>query len=318
MRAVTFVDGVVQVATVAPPQLSPTQVLIDVKAAGLNGADLLQRRGLYPSPPGVADIPGLECAGVIKSVGEKVTTRHPGDLVMALLPGGGQSEQVVVDADLTLLVPPSLSAVEAGGFCEVFATAHDALITQCSLRRGERLLISGAAGGVGVAAIQIAKLVGAHVTASVRDAALHKAVRDLGADAVIDVSESENHAPYDVILELVGAPHLQNLLRSINSGARIWVIGVGAGARMELDLLSLMTKRATIGGSTLRARSHAERALVVKKMWDDLADAVSSKKIRVPIAAEFPLVSADSAYERFVAGSKFGKIVISMTARQKS
>ena len=241
------------------PEPGPEELLVDVKAAGLNGADMLQRRGLYPAPPGApADIPGLELAGEVVAIGRAVTRFSPGDRVMAVVAGGGQATRAVVHERVALPVPEGLRWAEAGGFPEVFTTAHDALFTQCDLTVGERVVVHGAAGGVGIAGVQLAARAGARVVATVRNLDLHAAVAEIGAACgVVDVCAPDAfgaRGPFDVVLELVGAPNIADDLASLATGGRIAVIGVGGGATAEVNLLTLMAKRGRIHGSTLRAR----------------------------------------------------------------
>ncbi|MGH9047642.1 MAG: zinc-binding dehydrogenase, partial [Acidimicrobiales bacterium] len=243
------------------PVPGDTEVLVAVRAAGLNGADLVQRRGFYPAPPGSPpDIPGLEFAGEVVAIGRQVRTAAVGDRVMAVVGGGAQATMCVVDEAHVLPVPEGLSWPEAGGFPEVFSTAYDALFTQAELGSGNRVLISGAAGGVGTAGVQLAAATGATVVATVRDPARRDEVAALGALHVIDPAEVAAHGPYDVVLELVGAPSLEEALPHLATGARIVVIGMSAGASISLNLFQLMSTRSRISGSTLRARSRTEKA----------------------------------------------------------
>ncbi|MGP8064584.1 MAG: alcohol dehydrogenase catalytic domain-containing protein [Acidimicrobiales bacterium] len=311
MQAVTIVDTHLAWQSRPDPEPSHDELLVEVRAAGVNGADLVQRRGFYPAPPGSpADIPGLEFAGEVVAVGDAVTRFRPGDRVMALVGGGAQAELVTVPEQVVLAVPDGLSWAEAGGFPEVFSTAYDALVTQGRLARGDRVLISGAAGGVGTAGVQLAHAAGAHVVASVRSVALHGLVRQLGADEVIEPDQVTQHGPYDLSLELVGAPGISETLGALAEGARIVVIGVGGGAKVELNLFALMTKRATIGGSTRRARPVEQKAEVARAVEADVLPKLASGELRVPVAATYPLSEATTAYERFAAGGKLGKIVL--------
>jgi NADPH:quinone reductase-like Zn-dependent oxidoreductase len=216
---------------------------------------------------------------------------------MALLGGGGQAESVTVDARHVLDVPDSLDWTQAGGFMEAFCTAHDALFTQAQLQAGDRLLVNGAAGGVGVAAVQLGVDAGAKVTANARHH--HDELRAFGADT--DVA-----GDYDVILELVGGDNLQQNLLRLATGGRIVVIGLGAGRSAEIDFGPLMTKRGRISASTLRARSADEKAKVVRRLAG-----LDLTRFSVPVEATYPLAEIDAAYERFAAGGKFGKIVVS-------
>jgi NADPH:quinone reductase-like Zn-dependent oxidoreductase len=288
MRATVIVDGRLEVQERPDPVPGEGQVLLRVRAAGINGADMSQVAGRYPPPPGTpVDIPGLECAGETED----------GRRLMALLPGAGQAELVAVDESHTLPVPDDLTWEQAGGFMEVFATAHDALFSQAMLHDGERLLVNGAAGGVGVAAVQLGIAAGAQVTASARHH--HEELRALGADTDVE-------GDYDVILELVGGDNLSANLDRLATKGRIVVVGMGAGSRAEIEFGKLMGKRGRIFGTMLRFRSGGEKADVVRL----LGVAVREWPLSVPVEEAFPLDRAQEAYERFRSGGKFGKIVL--------
>ncbi len=281
-----------------------------VRAAGLNGADVMQRQGRYPPPPGAPpDIPGLELAGEVVATGHGVRRWADGDRVMAITGGGAQAELVVVHEREAMPVPESLGWAEAGGVPEVFTTAHDALFTQAGLTLGEAVCVHGGAGGVGTAGIQLAATAGARVVATVRGVEHRDDVAALGAEA-IDPSESEAHGPYDVILELVGAPNMAGNLEALATGGRIVVVGVGAGAKAEVDLLGLMGKRGRIHGSTLRARPLEAKADAARRVEAHVLPLFDGGRLRVPIEATFPLADAAEAYARFEGGGKFGKVVI--------
>jgi NADPH:quinone reductase-like Zn-dependent oxidoreductase len=292
MRAAVLHDGALRHEERDPPEPREGEIRIRMHAAGVNGADLAQRAGGYPAPPGtVQDIPGLECAG------ETDDNRR----VMALLPGGGHAEVVTVDERHVLPVPETVTLAEAGGFMEVFATAHDALFTQSQLKAGERLLVNGAAGGVGVAAVQLGVALGAHVSATARHH--HDELRAMGADL-------EPDGRYDVILELVGGGNLAADVERLATSGRLAVIGVGAGATQEINFHLLMRARGRIHGSTLRSRSPEEKAEVVARLRDDVLPLLADGRVRVPVEATFALEDAQEAYERFAAGGKFGKLVL--------
>ncbi len=311
MRAATIRDGEVLVADHPDPEPGHGEVLVRVRAAGLNGADMLQRRGAYPAPPGSpADIPGLELAGDVVALGPGAVRFAVGDRVMAIVGGGGQAELCAVHERQAMPVPGTVDPLPAGGLPEVFTTAHDALFSQAGLRMGERVLISGAGGGVGTAAIQLATAAGAHVTASVRNAGLHDAVRALGADEVLDPSDTAEGGPYDVLLELVGAPDLEDNLRAMRRLGRVVVIGVGAGFKAELNLLAVMGQRLQIGGSTLRARPLEEKAETARAMEREVLPLFERGVLQVPVAESFALDRVAEAYDRFAAGGKLGKIVL--------
>ncbi|HLY49225.1 MAG TPA: NAD(P)H-quinone oxidoreductase [Solirubrobacteraceae bacterium] len=310
MRAVTIREEDLRVEEHPDPTPGAGEALVRVRAAGLNGADMMQRRGLYPAPPGApADIPGLELAGEVVEVGPGVKRFEAGDRVMGIVAGGGQAELAVVHERILIPVPESLDWPEAGGFPEVFTTAHDAVFTQAGLRMGERLLVHGGAGGVGTAAIQLGRRAGARVTATVRNPDLRPRVAALGAE-VIDPEGFAEHGPFDVILELVGAPNLSQNVNALALGGRIVVIGIGAGAKGELNLGVLMQKRGRLHASTLRPRPLEEKALTARAVERSVLPLLAAGEIQVPVAATFPLVQARAAYDSFAAGGKFGKIVL--------
>jgi NADPH:quinone reductase-like Zn-dependent oxidoreductase len=251
----------------------------------------------------------LELAGVVVGTGEACQRFQIGDRVMSIVGGAAQAELAVVPDMTAMAVPHRLTWPEAGGYPEVFITAHDALSSQGGLKAGERLLVTGAAGGVGLAGVQIGALVGATVIASVRRAELREQVCGFGATAV-DPSEVPGHGPYDVVLELVGAANLAENLQALAMGGRIVVIGVGSGATTEINLHQIMGKRATLRGSTLRARPVAEKAAATRLVERDVLPALGDGTVRVPVEATYGLEDVEAAYERFSAGGKLGKIVL--------
>jgi len=311
MRAATIRDGEVLVEEHPDPEPGIGQVLVRVGGAGLNGADMMQLAGRYPAPAGSSpDIPGLELAGLVEALGPGAERFAHGDRVMAIVGGGGQAELAVVHERQLMRVPDAVELPDAGGLPEVFTTAHDAIFTQAGLRPGERLLVQGAAGGVGTAAIQLARAAGAHVTASVRNPDVRDAVADLGAHEVIVPEGFEGHGPFDVVLELVGAPNLAGDLKALGTNGRIVVIGVSAGAKAELNLLALMGKRARIMASTLRARPLEEKASTARAVEREVLPGFERGDLRVPVAETFALDDVASAYERFAAGGKLGKLLL--------
>ena len=312
MRAVTIRDEQLSLEEHADPEPGPGEVLVAVKAAGVNGADILQRKGGYPAPPGSPeDIPGLELAGEVKALGRGARRFSEGDRVMAVVGGGGQAELAVLHERGAMPVPDSLDWPEAGGTAEVFVTAHDAIFSQARLRPGERLLVHGGAGGVGTAAIQLGRAAGATVTATVRNESLRPEVEKLGATA-IDPEDFADHGPFDVILELVGAPNMGQNLKSLATAGRVVVIGVGAGFKAEVNLLTLMGRRATLSGSTLRARPLEEKAAAMRLVEKEVLPLFGSGALTVPVAETFALDDVEAAYARFTEGGKLGKIVLSM------
>jgi NADPH:quinone reductase-like Zn-dependent oxidoreductase len=313
MRAATVRDGEIVVEDHPEPTPGHGEVLIAVRAAALNGADMMQKRGLYPAPPGWPQaIPGLDVAGAVVALGQDATRFAVGDRVMGFVGGGGQGERLAVHERLLMPVPDALDWVAAGGFSEVFTTAHDALFTQGGLQLGERLLIHGAAGGVGTAAVQLGVAAGAEVVASVRNPDHHEAVAALGAHTVIGAEDFADHGPFDVILELVGAPNLPGDVQALNTLGRIVVIGISAGAKGELNLGALMGKRGRISASMLRGRSFEDKALAARAVERHVLPLVERGAVVVPIAETYALDDAPAAYERFAAGGKLGKIVLTL------
>ena len=314
MIAATIADGEVSPREHPDPRPGTGEVLVRVRAAGLNGADIAQRAGRYPAPPGSPpDIPGLELAGEVAELGPAATRFALGDRVMGIVGGGGQAELAVVSERILMSVPERLDWPAAGGVPEGFTTAHDALFTQCGLLAGERLLVHGGAGGVGTAAIGLGVAAGARVHATVRNESLRDGVAALGA-SVIAPEGFAQYGPFDVILELVGAVNLAENLEALAPLGRISLIGMGAGSRAELDLFRLMAKRARIHGSMLRARSLEDKALTARRMERSVLPALADGSVSVPVASTFPLQRVADAYAAFTAGGKLGKIVLTMEA----
>ena len=315
MHAVTVADGALRWREHPDPVPADDELLVDVRAAGVNAADLLQRQGLYPAPPGSpAEIPGLELAGVVLAAGIACQRFGAGDRVMALVGGGAQAERAIVHERLALPVPADVPWPEAGGFPEVFTTAHDALFSQCRLTLGERVLVQGAAGGVGIAGLQLAARAGARVVATVRNAARRDQVAELGAACgTVDVVAPEDTAargPYDVVLEVIGGPNLPGDLEALATDGRIAVVGVGGGARADVNLLALMGARGRIHGSTLRARPLEGKARAAQLVASQVLPLLEAGEVRVPVEATVPMEEATAAYERYAAGGKLGKIVL--------
>jgi NADPH:quinone reductase len=311
VRAVTISDGKLVVEERPDPEPGKGELLVRVRAAGLNGADMLQRKGAYPAPPGSPpDIPGMELAGEVTALGPGASRFGEGDRVMAIVGGGGQAELAVVHERAAMPVPERLDWPQAGGLPEVFTTAHDAIFSQAALRTGEHLLVHGAAGGVGTAAVQLGRVAGARVTATVRREEHRAKVEELGARA-IDPEGFEELGPFDVVLELVGASNLAPNLSALATGGRIAVIGVGGtGPTGEINLLAVMQKRARIHGSTLRARPLEEKAIAMRLVEREVLPHFEDGSLTVPVAETFPLEQAEEAYNRFESGGKLGKIVL--------
>lgn len=296
------------------PAAGPGTAVVRVRAAGLNAADLQQARGDYPAPPGwPADVPGMEIAGEIEQAGPGVTGIVPGDRVMALVGGGGHAERVTVPAELLLPVPDGLPWEEAAGFPEAFSTAWDALVTQAEVRAGDRVLVSGAAGGVGTAMVQVAAACGADVVASVRRPGLHDQVKALAPDGRVDVvtpGQEASHAPYDVIVELVGGQDCLQRVTLLRSQGKVLIVGVQAGTTAPLRMFDLMLARAQLIGTTIRGRSPAEKALLAADMRTSVVPLLAQGRLRVPVDTVFPLQQFADAYARLAGPGKFGKVIL--------
>jgi NADPH:quinone reductase-like Zn-dependent oxidoreductase len=311
MKAATIVDNKLEIREHPDPEPAKGELLVRVHAAGINNADLLQVQGFYPAPPGSpADIPGMELAGEVVATGDAVTGFAEGDRVMAVVGGGAQAQLALVHERVAMRIPESVPFPEAGGFPEAFLTAHDALFTQAGITIGDRVLVHGAAGGVGTAGVQLAAAAGARVTASVRNARLWDGVARLGAAEVVAHDDFADRGPYDVILELVGAINMAGNLAALDRFGRIVIIGVGAGASAEVDLLTVMSKQAVITGSTLRARPLEGKALVTQRAEAHAVPLLADGAVRVLIEETYPLKDAAAAYERFAQGGKLGKVVL--------
>jgi NADPH:quinone reductase-like Zn-dependent oxidoreductase len=312
MRAVEIHEGTLHIVEHEVPHPGPRDVVVAVKAAGVNGADLLQLQGFYPAPAGWPEkIPGLEMAGVIASVGEDVHEALLGRRVCGIVGGGAQATHCVIPVEHLIFIPEDISWNEAGGFAEAFTTAHDALVTQGDLRTGTRVLISGASGGVGTAAVQIGHALGAHVIAVTRTSDHQETLRSLGADETILLEDVLGLDPVDLVLELVGASHLTLAQQILAPFARVVVIGVSnGGAQLEINLHVLMTKRATYTGSTLRSRSREEKAVVINRVNETLAPLWAIGELQVPLARSFELDDVTQAYEYFAQPGKFGKVML--------
>ncbi|ATY13043.1 zinc-binding alcohol dehydrogenase [Amycolatopsis sp. AA4] len=312
MRAVKIKDGQFELGEAPDPAADGDQVVVRIRAAGLNAADLQQARGAYPAPPGWPDdIPGLEIAGVVEDPGPTATGWAAGDRVMAVVGGGAHAERIAVPASLLLPIPDSVDDVHAAGFPEAFSTAWDGLVDPAGVRPGERVLVTGAAGGVGTAMVQVAALAGADVVASVRRPETHAAVQALAPEAtVVTPEQEEENGPYDIVVELVGGKDCLRRVRWLNPYGRILVIGVGAGEETTLRLFDLMRVRGRVLGSTIRARSTVEKAALANRVRKGLLAALATGRLTVPVDSVYPLEQAAEAYVRLGTPGKLGKIVL--------
>ncbi|KQP44093.1 NAD(P)H-quinone oxidoreductase [Brevundimonas sp. Leaf280] len=300
------------------PVAGPGQVLIRVRAAGVNRPDLLQRTGAYPPPPGASDVLGLEIAGEIDAVGEGVTRWTVGDRVCALLGGGGYAELAVVDARHVLPIPEGLDYVQAAVLPETVFTVFANVFEGGALKAGETLLIHGATSGIGVTAIQMAKAAGARVIATSRGADKAAAAKALGADISLDAKSDDLEAQIreaggaDVVLDMVGRDYAALNLNSLNAGGRWVVIASLTGPRVEMDLQRIMLKRLTLTGSTLRSRPADEKARLTAAVEATAWPWVASGKVKPPVQAVFALEQAADAHAELEAGGHIGKIVLSV------
>lgn len=325
MRAVMMIGrgepDVLVTADVEAPVPGPDQVLVEVAASGVNRADLLQRRGRYPVPPGAPEnIPGLEYAGVVVECGAHVSALSVGDRVMGIVGGGGYARYVAVNEREAIPVPAELDLIQAGAVPEAFLTAFDALVAQADLRAGESVLVHAAGSGVGTAALQLARWLGAEVYGTSRTVEKLRRARDLGlqhgisaagpeswCDALLDLTDGRG---VDVVLDLVGGPYLADNVRALGSRGRIVTVGVTGGRSAELDLRALMGKRGSITGTVLRARPLEEKAALAQNFARVTLGAVADGRLKPVVDETFPPEAAPEAHRRMEANLNFGKLLI--------
>jgi putative PIG3 family NAD(P)H quinone oxidoreductase len=305
-------------AEVPDPVPGPGEVIVEVTAAAVNRADVMQRQGHYPPPPGSPPYPGLEASGVITAVGPGVEDRHVGERVAALLAGGGYAEQVAVPAGQLLPVPQGMSLQEAAALPEVACTVWSNVVDIARLRQGETLLVHGGGGGIGTFAIQLGKALGATVVVTAR-AAKHEQLRALGADLVVDYTETDFVAATrdftggrgaDVILDIIGAKYLERNVAALAPDGHVAIIGLQGGRKGELDLGALMTTRGTVSATTLRARSTADKARIVKGVRDQVWPLVDAGAIRPIIDRTLPMRDAPEAHRLMESSDHIGKILL--------
>lgn len=306
-------------STVPEPDVRPGEILVEVAAAGVNRADILQREGHYPPPPGAPEWPGLEVSGRVVAVGDGVETWRSGDEVCALLPGGGYAERVSVAAELVMPVPDGVSLRDAAALPEAAATAWSNLVDVGGLRAGSTVLVHGGSGGVGSFAVQLASALGARVLATARDEARCTRVAELGAevaipyaddDVVARVREATEGAGVDVVLDVLGAGGLEANLRCLATGGRLVVIGLQRGRRGEIDLGRMLAKRLTVAGTTLRSRPLAERAEIVAALREHVWPLVAAGRVRPVVHASLPMDRAGEAHELLESGEVLGKLLL--------
>jgi putative PIG3 family NAD(P)H quinone oxidoreductase len=307
-------ESVMHIGEVKAPELGPRDLRIAVRACGVNRADLLQREGHYPPPAGASDIIGLECAGIVRECGSDVVGWTRGDRAMALLPGGGYAEEVVVDAGSAMHVPESLSDEEAGAIPEVFLTVFLTIFQLAKAREGESVLIHGGGSGIGTAATTLCKLAGMRVLVTAGSDEKCARCLEHGADVAINYKSEdfvEKAKGVDVILDHIGAPYLPRDLRALGVGGRVVIIGsMGGGKTAEIDVSSLLGKRQQIIGSTLRARPAHEKAALVAAFMERFGDELREGRIRPVISEVLPIERVADAHRMMAAGEHFGKIVL--------
>lgn len=315
-------ESVLRLGEAPLPILGRGELRIRVAAAGVNRADLLQRRGLYPPPPGASPVLGLECAGRVTELGQGVTGFEPGQRVMALLAGGGYAEEAAVPAGCVMPVPESMPLQSAAAVPEAFLTAHLALVELGGLTVGDWCLVHGGSGGVGTAALQLARAVGAHAVTTAGSEARCRRCRELGVtvavnhrsdDFVARVEEVTNGRGVAVVLDHLGAAYLERNLACLATGGRLVLIGTMGGSRAELDVTTLLRRRLAIVGSTLRAQPVAEKAALVERFLTRFGDDLVSGAIAPVVDRVLPLADAAEAHRLMAASGHFGKLVLAVS-----
>lgn len=303
-------------ATRPVPTPAPGQVLIQVAAAGVNGPDIMQRKGLYPAPPGASDLLGLEVSGTVAALGEGVTAWTPGDTVAALTDGGGYAEYCVADARHCLPVPDGMAVQDAAGLPETFITVWSNLFMEGGLKAGQTLLVHGGAGGIGTAAIQLAKASGVRVFATDSPAARCQVCAGLGADRVIDYAEEDfvavlrDASGADMILDIVGGPYIERNIKAAAPGARIVQLAFALGSKVEINLMPVMLKRITYTGSTLRTRPPEFKARTVAELRQAVWPKVAAGEIKAVTSAVLPLARAADAHAMMQDATHTGRILL--------
>jgi putative PIG3 family NAD(P)H quinone oxidoreductase len=304
---------------VPDPVPGPDEVVINVTASGVNRADLLQRQGLYPPPPGTPPYPGLECSGRIAAVGEGVTGWRPGDQVCALLSGGGYAERVAVPAGQLLPIPEHVDVTTAAAFPEATCTVYLNLVQVAGLTSGETLLVHGGASGIGTIAIQLGKALGARVACTAGSPEKLARCRELGADIAVNYREEDfvaalreatDGAGADVILDIMGASYLERNLAALAAYGRLVIIGRQGGSHAKIDLGVLHAKQASLHGTTLRARPKDRKAEVVAAVRDNVWPLIGSGRVTAVIDRKLPMSQAAEAHRTMAASDHVGKILL--------
>ena len=312
---------VLQIKEVPDPVAGPDEVLVQIVSSALNRADLLQRMGLYPGPAMEHEIPGLEFAGRVIAAGDRVTEYGIGDAVMGISNGGCYAEQIAIHERQAMSVPEALPLSDAGAFPEVFVTAWDALVRQGGLTSGRWALVHAGASGVGTAAIQICKAMGARIAVTA-SAGKHDVCHQLGADVVIDYNaddfvavtkDATGGVGVDVVLDVIGGEYVPRNVSALRLGGRIIQVGVMAGGPVPFDVARLLMKRATITGTTLRARPIEEKVAITREFAAQILPHVASGAIRPVIDSRYPLDEVAAAHERMASNANAGKLVLDIS-----
>ncbi|QBR92757.1 NAD(P)H-quinone oxidoreductase [Nocardioides euryhalodurans] len=310
---------VLHVVEVPDPTIGPDEVLVDVAATAVNRADLLQRQGFYPPPPGASEIIGLECSGTVAAVGERVSGWAVGDRVCALLAGGGYAERVAVPAGQLMPLPPGLDLVTSAAVPEVACTVWSNVFMVAGLRPGEHVLVHGGAGGIGTTAIQLAAAVGAHVMATAGTPAKRALCEELGAEVTIDyreqdfvevVREATDGHGADVILDNMGASYLPRNVAALATEGRLVVIGMQGGTKGELDLGALLRKRGAVIATALRSRPVEDKAAICAAVVEHVWPLVGDGRLRPIVHRTMPLDQVADAHRLLESGDHVGKVVL--------
>ena len=326
MRAAVITEpggpGVFRVQEVEDPVAGPDEVLVEVKASALNRADLLQRQGGYPAPPGVrSDVPGLEFAGVVIGAGDRVNGIAPGDRIFGLLGGGGYADRVATHELMAIPMPSNLDFAQAAAIPEVFLTAYDALFNHCELMMGESVLIHAVGSGVGTAALQLAHRAGAYVFGTAGSSDKLAKAAELGLDVGINYKEQDfaqvvweqtGGAGVNVVLDMVGGPYWERNLASLSLKGRLVLVGLMGGNKVEANLGLLMPKRLRVHGTGLRTRSLEEKIAVTVQFKRHVLPLILDGRIQPIIDRTFPLESVSEAHEYMESNANFGKIILTM------
>ncbi|GIJ10613.1 NAD(P)H-quinone oxidoreductase [Micromonospora andamanensis] len=324
MRAITIVEpGGPEVLTwseVPDPQPGPGEVVVDVRATAVNRADLLQRQGHYPPPPGAPAYPGLECSGVVSATGAEVAGVRVGDQVCALLAGGGYAERVAVPAGQLLPVPAGVDLVDAAALPEVACTVWSNVVRVARLAAGETLLVHGGGSGIGTFAIQLGAALGATVVATARGSK-HDRLRELGADLLVDYREQDfvdevrrvtDGRGADVVLDIMGASYLGRNVAALAADGRLVVIGMQGGRKGELDLGALLAKRGTVAATALRSRPLEQKAAIVRGVREQVWPLVEAGRVRPVIDKRLPITDAAQAHRLVESNEHVGKVLLTV------